>query len=178
MSNGLLFVGGVHGVGKNTFCQKLSKALGYRHYSASDLIKEEKQALVDIDKVVVDPNLNQDCLIKAINKIPKKYKLLIDGHFCLQGTDGLFYVPKELFKTIKVSSIILLLEKAEIIRDRLLDRDQMKKSIEDIERFQKAEELRAIEVSNYINVPLYKTSSESMDLLIESLSQKEISKHK
>ena len=37
------FIGGIHGVGKTTFCKLLTERIGYLHYSASSLIKEYKK---------------------------------------------------------------------------------------------------------------------------------------
>ena len=47
------FIGGIHGVGKTTFCKLLTERIGYLHYSASSLIKEYKNLEKDkkVDKV-------------------------------------------------------------------------------------------------------------------------------
>ncbi len=46
----IVFVGGIHGVGKSTLCSKFNNLLGISHYSASDLIKKKNRELVNTSK--------------------------------------------------------------------------------------------------------------------------------
>jgi hypothetical protein len=71
MDNNLIFVGGIHGVGKTTLCKKLTEELHFNHYSASQLIKMLKSENGDGDnknKGVKNIDGNQDLLITAINQ--------------------------------------------------------------------------------------------------------------
>ena len=58
--NHVLFFGGIHGVGKSTFCQRLQKDIGIETASASNLIKQERthHSNMDTDKKVksIDEN--------------------------------------------------------------------------------------------------------------------------
>ena len=39
MYNNIIFIGGVHGVGKGTICQKIKEKLDFTHLSASEVLK-------------------------------------------------------------------------------------------------------------------------------------------
>ena len=50
--NNMIFVGGIHGVGKTSFCKKISKAYSLEFYSASALISEIKKEQFSKNKMV------------------------------------------------------------------------------------------------------------------------------
>jgi adenylate kinase len=37
--NNIIFIGGIHGVGKETLCRKICKQLGLQHLSSSEVLK-------------------------------------------------------------------------------------------------------------------------------------------
>lgn len=39
-TSNIIFIAGIHGVGKSTLCKKLSSRYNIEHYSASELIKK------------------------------------------------------------------------------------------------------------------------------------------
>lgn len=82
----IVFVGGVHGVGKSTHCQRISKRAGLQWFMASALIKAEMQSAIAVgSKVVVDPIENQGLLLRGVHNCmrPDQGKVLLDGHFTL-----------------------------------------------------------------------------------------------
>lgn len=42
MKRQIIFVGGIHGVGKTTLCKKIESRYNMEHFSASNLIAKEK----------------------------------------------------------------------------------------------------------------------------------------
>ncbi|MBK5007366.1 AAA family ATPase [Pseudomonas sp. S32] len=82
----IVFVAGVHGVGKTHLCQALATKTGLRHATASQLIREATQSVSwKNDKVVTDIESNQDALIVAVDEIMQHEDVLIlDGHFVLK----------------------------------------------------------------------------------------------
>lgn len=65
----VIFVCGVHGVGKTTFCQRLAKTLNIPHFSASALIREKASYAVSEksgDKQVKDIDANQVILLDNV----------------------------------------------------------------------------------------------------------------
>lgn len=39
MKNDIIFIGGIHGVGKGTLCKRIESELGIIHLSASEVLK-------------------------------------------------------------------------------------------------------------------------------------------
>lgn len=147
------FIGGIHGVGKTTFCKLLTERMGYLHYSASSLIKEYKNLKKDkkVDKV----NENQDILITAIKKtfnIQNNY--ILDGHFCLLDTKNqIIEVPFSTFKTLNLKKIIVLKDSSCNIHEKLLKRDGINYDIDLIEDFQNRELSYSKKIANLLNIP-------------------------
>lgn len=84
MKRQIIFVSGVHGVGKTTLCKKIASRYKIEHFSASNLIAKEKAEEHLQNKQVENITGNQDFLVTAINKYFKNETwYLLDGHFCL-----------------------------------------------------------------------------------------------
>jgi len=76
----MIFISGVHGVGKSYFCNKVKEELGINTFSASKLISEHKHAEFSRDKLIPDIDHNQQYLLMAIrdlNAVGSDY--LLDG---------------------------------------------------------------------------------------------------
>lgn len=85
----IIFVGGVHGVGKTTLCDDLAAKFNIEHFSASTLIAREKEEEHLRSKRVDNIAKNQDHLVVAINKYFNSTSwYLLDGHFCLLNKDN------------------------------------------------------------------------------------------
>ena len=55
----MIFVSGIHGVGKTFFCDRVKEKLGIATYSASKLIAEKRSRNFSADKIVEDIDENQ-----------------------------------------------------------------------------------------------------------------------
>lgn len=154
-----IFISGVHGVGKGTICKNISKQFFYPHHSASELIKSIKNAGIDKNKIVIDADKNQNLLITALNQLNIDSKfLLLDGHFCLQGNNGVIKLPLETFQKVNLAAIILLIDDPASIHSRLLSRDNSSLGIDTIHSLQ----VKEIEHANYISknlaIPLFESN--------------------
>ncbi|WP_295362579.1 hypothetical protein [uncultured Pseudoramibacter sp.] len=58
----MIFISGIHAVGKGYFCGLVKKELGIEAYSASDLIAKARNAGFSSDKLVADIEENQQYL--------------------------------------------------------------------------------------------------------------------
>ncbi|OLF54642.1 ATP-binding protein [Pseudomonas chlororaphis] len=153
----VVFVAGVHGVGKTYLCDRFSAQTGIMHSSASSLIKRERQsASWESNKLVSDIDANQVALTKAVNRLTEKNtNLLLDGHFVLKDQNGLLIeVDESIFKELSLSAIVLIEAPTEIVRSRLLSRDSNSLA-GDISNFQNTEKTRATYISKILNVPLF-----------------------
>lgn len=168
----VVFVAGVHGVGKTYLCERFAAQTGIMHSSASSLIKSElKSANWESNKLVSDIDLNQVALTKAVNRLTENNaNLLLDGHFVLKGSDGfLIEVDENTFKELSPSAITLIEAPAETVKNRLLTRDK-NSSAGDISTFLKAEKERAIYISKLLNIPLSILNQPSDQAFQENIS--------
>lgn len=152
----IIFLAGVHAVGKTSFCEVIQKDFDFAAYSASSLIKH-----LAIEKEVDNVKANQDSLILALKREETNADtIILDGHFCIQNKNGeIEHVPLDTFKRIRLKSIILLVLEPEIISQRILKRDNIFKSPDFIASFQENEINRAAFVSNALSVPLLELNS-------------------
>lgn len=147
--NEVIFIGGVHGVGKTTLCNRILEKIDINHYSASHLIKQlNKGSLNDKGKVVTDVNKNQGKLITAINNYVDKTKTyLLDGHFCLLDPDfHVVRISKKTFDEINPSGIVVIYDDIKNIQIKNSNRDSVNYDDKLLTHFQEEE----LEYSKYI----------------------------
>lgn len=155
MANRIIIVGGVHGVGKTHFCQKLSDKFDVEHVTASSLIKRHKH--LKKNKDVVDVDGNQSVLVAELSRYQiKKSTLLLDGHFCLLSkTTEIEDVPLSTFRAISPFAIFLLKDDPLDITKRISQRDGVNHEPELIASLQEREITRATLVSSALNIPIF-----------------------
>lgn len=68
----MIFISGVHGVGKTYFCDMVKKELGINAYPASQLIAKKKKAGFDSSKLVSDIDKNQQYLLMAVKELRER----------------------------------------------------------------------------------------------------------
>jgi adenylate kinase len=159
---GLLFIGGVHGVGKTTFAHILSHKLKSRHVSASQVIAGERAQVGTKTKLVRNIKGNQALLIEGLKRLrQKKVPLVLDGHFTLlDSKKSIKNVPIATFQKMRPSGIIVLTAVPGTISKRLEKRDGTKWSLEFIEKMQRAEVNRANQVASALKVPVFSSCSD------------------
>ena len=151
----MIFVSGIHGVGKDYFLKNIEEVTGVKSYSASSLIEEYGNVELNADKKTKDISGNQDYLLQAIRseKLPKEY--ILNGHFCLLNEKGEpERIPIETFYGLNPSKIIILKEKPEIIVERRMARDRQEVSVEGTKRFQDEEIAYGKEVAKKLGVQI------------------------
>jgi adenylate kinase len=152
----VIFLAGVHGVGKGTAANILSKKYKLKVFSASELIRKEKKSIVDVNKVVKGASENQDHLTSAVKNLKVNVPtILLDGHFCLNSENGIFRVPENTFNKLNLKAVFLLCEQPELISERLLSRDGSALSVKSIETLQNEEVKQAKHITTLLNIPLY-----------------------
>lgn len=152
----MIFLSGIHGVGKTFFCDMAKEKLGIKSYAASQLIAEEGRRGFSMDKFESGIDKNQLLLIKAVEELRGNEKeFILDGHFCLlNGCGDIMRIPYNTFELLKPDAIILLTEKPDIIAERRFQRDGILQNICEIQKFQEAEKQYAQEVSQNFRIPL------------------------
>jgi adenylate kinase len=156
----LVFVGGVHGVGKTTFCKSLVAKIGYEHVTASQLIKEQRATAISSTKEVADIADNQKLLLTALaQRRESGGVLLLDGHFTLiTQTGDIQEIDKQVFANIAPNAIIMLHDTPEAIAARLMQRDDVTISIDSISHRQAKEITHGQAIAAYLGIVIYEVT--------------------
>lgn len=173
MHRRIVFIAGIHGVGKTWFCQQVANALALDHISASTLIRRARQQSTDDHKAVADVAQNQDVLIAALHRHQwQSPALLLDGHFCLLTLDNTIQaVPNSTFRQMNPALVILLHAPVSIIHQRLQVRDQRTLPLDDLTALQTAEMRHAQAVCVELSIPLQTMSSSDVAEACASIQQ-------
>mgnify|MGYP000210710757 CR=1 FL=1 len=164
MNARIIFLAGVHGVGKGGLADYLSKKLVVPNYSSSSLIESEKNKPVDSSKRVLEPTENQDFLVKAIGNLDTgKKAIILDGHFVLLTSDGYFDVPMSTFKALSIDFIVLKTLDEGVIQKRLLLRDGEAPEISVLQSLQAREVGRAKEVASLLKIKIMRIDTDCYD---------------
>jgi adenylate kinase len=153
----VVFIGGIHGVGKSTLCERLARDHIVLHVKASQLLRDASSvAGVPRQKAVKDVASNQALLVARFADVLagcSAKTILLDGHFALKELDGTTeQIPVEVFAALRVSSIICLQDSPVAIAARLQARDGSAPTEADLAAFQDAELKHASDVSRALGV--------------------------
>ena len=155
---GIVFIAGVHGVGKSTHCQQICERTGLQWFMASALIKAETQSAIAVgSKGVVDPIGNQELLLRGLRNCMRlaQKKALLDGHFTLLTADGeIVAINIDVFVRLGLERIIVIRDDAVAICSRLRERDGQDWSISKISAQQDAEINQAHDVATKLRIPV------------------------
>jgi adenylate kinase len=173
-----IFLAGVHGVGKGYLGIPVAKALGISHFTASQLIREEKgRSTWGVDKKASDLDDNQVALIRAVAQTRSTHSdILLDGHFVLRNAQGaLVSLSPLVFKELQLTGVILLTESSGIIANRLMNRDGANTNVDEIAELAEAEFIHAhnvcIELAlpiDVIHTPNEKSVAEAIKRMLEA----------
>jgi len=153
----VIFLAGVHGVGKGYLGAPVAATLGMLHCTASQLIRDEKgRKTWSADKLVADVDDNQLALINAVNRRRESTaSMLLDGHFVLRsGAGGLIRLDTDVFSRLRLSGVILLCDDSKIIAARLARRDGVSTSSESVAELASEEESHARAICCSLHIPL------------------------
>jgi len=152
----LVFVAGIHGVGKSSFCAELSMGTGAKHLTASALIRRIKSEPETPDKRVHSVDANQDILLHALASEPDHPEgIILDGHFCLlKGNSKIQEISINVFRAISPRGILILTENPGVIATRLTQRDGNSYPIELLHELQEKEYSAAVRVSKELDIPI------------------------
>jgi adenylate kinase len=164
----IIFVGGIHGVGKGTICKEISLNTGLTHLTASQILKWEEIS-EDGNKLVENISSTQDRLIKGLkNLVKKEEKYLLDGHFCLLNSDGIpNRIDEDTFDQINPKVIAIVIDDVKKITKRLKARDGKIYDIKVLNELQQMEIEYAKYLSNKYSVPYIEIKDGNYTQLME-----------
>jgi adenylate kinase len=168
--NNLIFIGGIHGVGKGTICDRICLQTDFVHITASEILRWNEISKPD-NKKVENIQSTQDRLIAGLDKALKKNEnYLLDGHFCLFNSEGqVEKVPMETFEKIAPKLIVIVTTKIDLIKGRLEKRDKKGYDFDLLKSMQTSEKEYAQQISLELDVPFVEIKDGNYQSLIEIL---------
>lgn len=150
----MIFIAGVHGVGKSTLTKRIEKELGIRCYRASDLIETGGNRKMPGNKEIWDIDDNQKVLEQEIHMVVNEQEMsVLEGHFCLLNDKGeIVKIPRGTFDKLYLEMILVLVDDAEVIAKRNWDKSRLLSSAEFIDEFQKQEVAYGKEIAGYLDI--------------------------
>lgn len=161
-SGKVIFIAGVHGVGKSSMCEEFSKEFSAMHKSASQLIREAKEEALEKDtKVVKDIAGNQQLLIDSVSRIRASGRnLLLDGHFALLNADSApTPLPTDVFSDLAIDGVVVVHDDPSSIAFRMGNRDGKSMGENEIYSLQVLELERSEQVAKELCLPHVKLKS-------------------
>jgi len=154
----VIFVGGVHAVGKTTLCEQAQQAKGIVHYSASALIRKEKASAVpERGKMVSEVYAPQQHLINAVRRVLPKHggSILLDGHFTLLTATGkIETIGVDVFHALGLDRVVVLHDEPSAIAARWCLRDSYAVELALVAAHQEEELCHARHVASALAIPL------------------------
>ena len=149
----MIFVCGIHGVGKTEYCQELAKKLGILSFTAGQLIYKGKKD-PSKSKRVNNINENQRILVEQVKKLKvERDRFILDGHMCLMNQKGTIEsVREEVFSLLEIEEIEVLVDNPKNICERLRKRDGVVWEEDLIEKFQIQEIQHAKKIAKSLDV--------------------------
>lgn len=157
----IIFLGGIHGVGKGYISNKICSLLDVKYLSASDLIKWSDISSDVKNKKVKHIPSTQEILINALSKYRMtKNNYLLDGHYCLLDSRArIKKVDIRVFKKINPVLFLIKTESPEIIKQRLEKRDDKNYNLSLITKMQEIELTYSNVLAKKLGVPHFEISS-------------------
>jgi adenylate kinase len=169
----VIFLAGVHGVGKGFLGAPVASSMGVAHLTASQLIREEKgQATWGLDKKTSDLDDNQLALIRAVAQRRLTHpSILLDGHFVLRDAQGVLTpLATSVFKELHLTGVILLTEDESIIASRLALRDKGTPDFQAISELAAAELKHAQAVCTELKLPFTQIHAPTLASLTDAVT--------
>ncbi|MCU0349458.1 MAG: ATP-binding protein [Flavobacterium sp.] len=169
MSN-IIFIGGIHGVGKGTICKEIASKTDLIHITASEILKWNEISSSD-NKLVNNISSTQERLINGLKSIIKNDKrYLLDGHFCLLNSNGIpCKIDEDTFDSINPKIISIVIDDIGKIIDRLERRDNKKYDINILDELQKMEIEYAKYLSKKYSIPYIEIKNNHYESLLNSI---------
>jgi adenylate kinase len=171
----VIFVGGIHGVGKGKICTELSSLLSIPHFSSSKLLNWDELNVDKSNKFVNNFEFTQSRLLNSLKKIKLINKdFFLDGHFCMFDELGNpSKIDIKTFEAIAPSIIVLVSESAKVVQERIYKRD---KKLYDIEKLKKLADLElkyAKLIAKKLGVHFVNIKNQKVDNLIKLIKEHE-----
>lgn len=170
----LVFIGGIHGVGKSQICEDIASRFSIPYFSSSDLIGWTKLNSNQKNKVVEDIPYTQGLLLDAIENINTLSKvILLDGHFTLLSKSKHRFekVGFDTFRLMNVKLIAVVTLNVQEIHTRLLKRDGINYPKDLLEKMQSMEIEHGKSIALSKSIPFLKIEDGNANELESQIQQ-------
>lgn len=157
-----VFVAGIHAVGKTFVLGPVCTALGIRHATASQLIKEQLGVSNwTASRQVGEIDENQRALVSAVTRLHDEGKeVVLDGHFVLRRRPFLHEkISSEIFAQLMIRGVLLLEASSTTVIERLRQRGDTSWDQSEVDAFSQLELMHAQDVCRELNLPLVRLCS-------------------
>lgn len=152
----VVFVAGIHGVGKTWLCERYARQYEVRHITASALIEQVLTSFnLSAGERVNDSDLDQQALELAVNSIVASGKsLLLEGQMVLRDKHGQQVASNtDAFARLNLAAIVLISTDVSVVAQRQSSRDATATPA-DLDAFQRREMQHAEQISKALGIPL------------------------
>lgn len=162
MYNNITFIGGIHGVGKGTCCDRLSEQTKFKHLTSSDVLRWNEIKEDTRNKNVSDINFTQERLIAGLREIiESRVQYILDGHFCLwNSTFEVEKIASKTFQDILPRAIAVVTRSPSEIQKNIEKRDGKVMDIQSLHDMQEVELDHAKHISDLIKVPFFEIKTD------------------
>ena len=171
-SSKIIFLGGIHGVGKGTLSKKLISELNLEYLSASKLLRWDRVSNDIQNKKVSNISKTQERLLNALKeKCEQNKQYILDGHFCLFNAKGVVEkISFDTFAKINPRIIAVITTNEKIIKQRLEKRDEKIYDIKLLKKMQKIEKDYAVEIASILKIPFFEIKDGNQNDFINLIS--------
>lgn len=157
----MIFLAGVHGVGKSTLAEKI-EGFGIRCYRASEMIEAGADRKMPVNKEIGNIEENQKVLEQEMGRVLKKGGVtILEGHLCLIDDGGhIVKIPRSTFERLCPEAVWVLVDDAEVIAGRNSNKSSLLSSAEFVSEFQKQELAYGKEIADYLDIPFDRIDSQ------------------
>lgn len=157
MFKNIIFVGGIHGVGKSTLCIPEAQILGIEYLSASEVLRWKKISTSVENKNVENVSFTQDRLVTGLKNIIAENKTyILDGHFCLFDASGIVTrIPESTFVQMNPAAFLVVVNDPKVIATRLQQRDNRQYIDSNLAEMQQEEIEYAKILSAKLSIPIH-----------------------
>ena len=166
----IIFLSGIHGVGKGYIKEEIKKEINIPIYEASELIRLNGVE-TDENKKVSNVKFNQELLINSINNLTDD-AFILNGHTCLLTKDNkIETIDISYFKRMNIIGIISLYDEIDIIEERLDKRDNIHFDKNILNDLQNTEIKNTKQLSEELGIPLLAfKNGDDMKILINFIN--------
>lgn len=168
----IVFIGGIHGVGKSTVCQNICGQGDIKYLSASDLLKWTEINEDPKNKMVLNIEDTQKRLLNGLEvSVQKDVNYLLDGHYCLLNKDAeISRIPLTLFRSINPNMLCLVTGDVAEIKNNIENRDKREYDLNLLKHLQDEEIHYAGLIALDLNIRLVFGTKENFQCIQESIN--------